>query len=155
LRVGLGSDHRGRAQKDAAAAWLKAHGHEVVDFGTDSDGSCDYPDFAFPVAEGVGQGRLDRGVLVCATGVGMSIAANKVDRVRAALVANVETARMTRLHNDANVLVLAGDSTPPGDVPALVEAFLDTPHEGGRHERRLDKIRAYEAQHHKEGPDRP
>jgi ribose 5-phosphate isomerase B len=155
LKVGLGTDHRGRAQRDAAAAWLKAHGHQVVDFGTDSDASCDYPDFAFPVAEGVGQGRLDRGVLVCGSGIGMSIAANKVRNVRAALVTTAAAARLTRAHNDANVLVLASDSTPPDAVGDIVAAFMDGPFESDRHLRRVAKITAYETSHQGKGEPSP
>ncbi|HVP39034.1 MAG TPA: ribose 5-phosphate isomerase B [Candidatus Saccharimonadales bacterium] len=151
MRVGLGSDHRGRAVKDAAAAWLRAHGHEVVDFGTRTEGACDYPDYAFPVAEGVAGGRLDRGVLVCGTGIGMSIAANKVAGVRAALVSSAAGAAQTRAHNDANVLVLAGDTTPPAQVGDIVAAFLNGPYEGGRHDRRLGKIRDYERGHAQKG----
>ncbi|MBI5835884.1 MAG: ribose 5-phosphate isomerase B [Candidatus Eisenbacteria bacterium] len=153
MKVALGSDHRGLAVKDAAVAWLKAHGHQVTDLGTHDGGSCDYPDYAFPVAEGVARGSFDRGVLVCASGIGMSIAANKVDGVRAALVADADTARMTRAHNDANVLVLSGDRTPAAAVGEIVAAFVGTAFDGGRHQRRLDRIRHYETRHHDPGTE--
>jgi ribose 5-phosphate isomerase B len=155
LKVGLGSDHRGRAQREAAAAWLTAHGHQPVDFGTDSGASCDYPDYAFPVAEGVGRGTLDRGVLVCGSGIGMSIAANKVENVRAALVDDAATAKLTRAHNDANVLVLAADRTPPEAVGGILAAFMDGPFEAGRHANRVAKIHAYETSHRGKGEPSP
>lgn len=151
MKVGLGSDHRGREQKDAAVRWLTEHGHEVTDFGTNGDASVDYPDFAFPVAERVGSGALDRGVLVCDTGIGMAIAANKVENVRAAVVDGPELARVTRTHNNTNVLVLAAVRTAPDAVGPILEAFLLSPYEGGRHDRRLDKIHQYELTHDKEG----
>ena len=147
MRVGLGSDHRGRAQKDAAAAWLRSHGHEAVDFGVNAEGPVDYPDYAFPVAERVSRGELDRGVLVCDTGIGMAIAANKVPGVRAAVVTDPAVARRTRQHNDSNILVLAAESTPPENVGPLLEAFLEAHYEGGRHDRRLAKIHEYELRH--------
>lgn len=151
MKVGLGSDHRGREQRDAAARWLREHGHEVTDFGTQGDASVDYPDFAFPVAEAVGTGVLDRGVLVCDTGIGMAIAANKVENVRAAVVDDPDLARRTRTHNNTNVLVLAGVRTAPEAVGPILEAFLDSAYEGGRHDRRLDKIHQYEITHDREG----
>jgi RpiB/LacA/LacB family sugar-phosphate isomerase len=127
----------------------------VVDFGPSGDAPCDYPDYAFPVAEGVAGGSLDRGVLVCGTGIGMSIAANKVAGVRAALVADAESARLTRGHNDANVLVMAGNRTPPEAVGEIVAAFVEAPFDGGRHAARLAKIRAYETSHQGKGEASP
>ena len=148
MRIALGADHAGvalkafirRALDEAGGDGSSASAHTYVDFGTHSEASVDYPDFARPVAEGVSSGAFDRGVLVCGTGVGMSIAANKVPGVRAALVHDREGARLCREHNDANVLTLAGRSLPRELAMTIVEAFLDTSFGGGRHERRIGKI---------------
>ena len=152
MKVGLGSDHRGWDLKEAVFRWLTDHGHEAVDFGTQGDASVDYPDFAFPVAEAVGTGRLDRGVLICDTGIGMAIAANKVEDVRAAVVGEADLAIRTRSHNNTNVLVLAGVKTAPQDVGPILQAFLETAYEGGRHDRRLEKIHQYELAHERKDP---
>ena len=148
MRIALGADHHGvvlkaslrRAFDGAAADGSSAPAHTYVDFGAHSEEAVDYPDFAQPVAEGVASGAFDRGVLICGSGVGMSIAANKVPGVRAALVHDPDGARLCREHNDANVVTLAGRSLPPDTVVAIVETFLDTPFAGGRHERRVGKI---------------
>ncbi len=128
-------------------AWLRSHGFEPLDLGVNSDASVDYPDFAFAVADKVARGEAGRGVLVCDTGIGMSIAANKVADVRAALVHDAKTAERTRQHNDANVVVLAADSTTPDELGDILEKFLNTSYEGGRHDRRLEKIHQYELTH--------
>ena len=146
MRVAIGSDHAGFALKQRLRAELEALGHEVVDVGTDSgEVSVDYPDFSIPVAERVARGEVERGVVVCATGIGASIAANKVAGARASVVTSVETAKLTRADNDSNVLAL-GAKTAPSAEEALVwlRAWLETPFAGGRHERRVGKIRDYE-----------
>lgn len=146
MRIALGSDHAGFALKQRVADELRALGHEVVDVGTDSgDVSVDYPDFSFAVAEHVARGECERGVVVCATGIGASIAANKVPGVRASVVTSEETARLTRADNDSNVLAL-GSRTAPSVEEALawLRVWLQTAFEGGRHERRVNKIRDYE-----------
>ncbi len=152
MRIALGADHHGVALKasvrrafDAAArTGSSAPAHTYVDFGAHSEAAVDYPDFAQPVAEGVASGAFDRGVLICGSGVGMSIAANKVPGVRAALVHDPDGARLCREHNDANVVTLAGRSLAPDTVLAIVDAFLGTPAAGGRHERRRAKIAGME-----------
>jgi ribose 5-phosphate isomerase B len=145
MKVALGADHAGFALKDALKQTLDALGVEHHDFGTSSSDSVDYPDFARAVAEGVAAGRFDRGILVCGTGIGMAIAANKVAGIRAAVVGDEETARLCREHNDANVLTLGARLLPPDRARAIVGAFLGTTFEGGRHMRRVDKIHQLES----------
>jgi len=145
MKVALGADHAGFALKDALKRTLDALGVEHHDFGTSSGESVDYPDFARAVAEGVATGRFDRGILVCGTGVGMAIAANKVPGIRAAVVSDEETARLSREHNDANVLTLGARVMSPDRAHAIVGTFLGTPFEGGRHGRRVDKIHRLES----------
>ncbi len=149
MRVALGSDHAGFPLKALVRAELERLGHDVQDVGTDApDVSVDYPDFSFAVAERVADGRAERGVVVCATGIGASIAANKVEGVRASVVTSDDTARLTRADNDSNVLAL-GSKTAPSHSDALrwLRVWLETPFEGGRHARRVDKIKDYEAKH--------
>jgi ribose 5-phosphate isomerase B len=138
--VALGADHAGWELKEALKAWLMDAGHQVLDFGTHGPDSVDYPDYALQVAEAVTVGKVERGVLVCGTGIGMTIAANKVPGIRAALCGDVFTARMSREHNDANVLALAGRLTGRETGLEILRAWLDTPFAGGRHARRVDKI---------------
>lgn len=147
MRVAIGSDHAGYALKERVKAELTKLGHEVQDLGTGSaEESVDYPDFAIPVAERVASGAADRGVVVCATGIGASIAANKVEGARASVVTSDETARLTRTDNDSNVLALGGRTTPNfEDALRWLRLWLTTPFAGGRHERRVAKIRDYEA----------
>ena len=149
MRVALGADHAGYPLKERLARELRALGHEVIDLGTHEAGvSVDYPDFALAVAERVARGAADRGVLVCATGIGMAIAANKVAGVRAAVVTSDETARLTRQDNDSNVIGLGARTNPdPEAVAGWLRTWLDTPFAGGRHARRVDKIAAYEHSH--------
>lgn len=144
MRVALGCDHAGYEWKEKVKAILTERGHEVMDFGTNSKDSVDYPDFGLKVADAVSAGLVDRGIAICWTGNGMAIAANKVRGVRAGLALNPEMAYLTRLHNDANVLTLAEKYTPEEDLPEIVRLFLETVFEGGRHKRRVDKIRAAE-----------
>ena len=139
-RVIIGSDHRGVAAKRIVADTLREMGIAVEDVGAYDEQSVDYPDFAEIVARAVAADRTTRGVLVCGSGIGMSIAANKVAGIRAALVHEVEAARMSRLHNDANVLVLAGGRSEPRKTREIVEVWMRTGFEGGRHQRRVDKI---------------
>jgi len=138
--VALGADHAGWELKEALKAWLMDAGHQVLDFGTHGPDSVDYPDYALQVAEAVTVGKVERGVLVCGTGIGMTIAANKVPGIRAALCGDVFTARMSREHNDANVLALAGRLTGRETGLEILRAWLDTEFAGGRHARRVDKI---------------
>jgi len=143
VRIALGADHRGFRLKEALKAWLAAHGHQVVDCGPDNEDRVDYPDYAFKVAAAVACRRAERGVLVCSTGVGMSIAANKVRGVRAALVDSVRLARMSREHNDANVLCLGADVTGPAAAKRILATWLRADFTGGRHARRLAKVARY------------
>lgn len=144
VRLSIGSDHGGFEQKAQLAAWLQEQGYEVEDRGCHGAQSVDYPDYALPVAEDVAAGRAEFGILVCGTGIGMAIAANKVKGIRAANITNPEFARLTRQHNNANVLTLSGRFVSLEDNKAIIEAFLGTPFEGGRHCNRVDKIAAIE-----------
>jgi len=143
MTISIGADHAGFIVKNRIAEHLARLGHEVVDRGTSSADSCDYPDFAAVVAHDVVSGRAGCGVLVCATGIGMSIAANKVRGIRAAHATSIDEVHMSRAHNDANILAL-GARFPGKDPVALVDAFLETAFEGGRHARRTAKIAAIE-----------
>ena len=143
-RFVVGSDHGGLEVKKAVIALLKERGADVIDAGTDSPASVDYPDFGVKVAGMVSRGEADRGVLVCGTGIGMSIVANKFPGVRAALVTDEFMARMAREHNNANVLVLGGRIVDVPTAEGLVTAWLEAAFEGGRHQGRLDKIAALE-----------
>lgn len=145
-KVALGCDHAGVALKEAIGAMLREQGFEIEDFGTHGNDSVDYPDFASEVARRVGGGGATFGVLVCGTGIGMSIVANKYRGVRAALCHNEFEARATRQHNDANVLCLGERVVGHGLGLAIAEAFFATPFEGGRHLRRVQKIADAEAE---------
>ncbi len=140
MKVAIGSDHAGFSLKEALRQKLAASGHEVVDLGTHSTESTDYPDYARKVAEEVVSGRAERGVLVCLSGVGMSIAANKVHGARAALGVDPEEVRLTRAHNDINVLTLGAKFIEPSRASELVDIFLTTGFDGGRHASRLAKV---------------
>ena len=144
MKIAIGSDHRGFPLKERLKPFLAEAGHEVIDAGCSSTETADYPDYAFAVGEMVARGAADRGILACGTGIGMSIAANKVKGVRAALCRTVDDARMTRMHNDSNVLTLGERSLDDAALRELVTVWLTTPFEGGRHARRRDKIIAYE-----------
>jgi ribose 5-phosphate isomerase B len=144
MKVALGSDHRGFDVKRRIAHVLQQLGHEVLDFGPGSAESVDYPDFAFLVAEAVSNGRAERGILICGTGIGMCIAANKVKGIRAAPCHDSITAEMSRRHNDANVLCLSADLLGEELIDRMVRIWLETDFEGGRHARRVDKIRQHE-----------
>ena len=140
----LGSDHAGVQLKAAIGQFLRERGHEVEDLGTHDESSCDYPDYAEKVGRAVTSGRAERGVLICGTGVGISISANKIPGVRAALCGDTFTARMSREHNDANVLCLGARVVGTGLALDIVATWLGAQFEGGRHQRRLDKIAALE-----------
>jgi ribose 5-phosphate isomerase B len=145
MKIAIGADHAGFDLKNQLGDALRQTGHEVCDFGTNSAESTDYPDYAARVAKAVASGTVERGVLVCGSGVGMSIAANKVPGVRAALGVTPEEVRLTRAHNNANVLTLGARFIDPALARELVQTFLDTPFEdsgndGGRHARRVAKI---------------
>ncbi len=148
MRIAIGSDHAGHALKARLVRELRTLGHEVEDLGTHAAApAVDYPDFCFPVAERVADGRVDRGVVLGGSGIGEAIAANKVAGVRAAVVTSDETARLTRLHNDSNVLALGGRTYPHEDAVRWLRIWLETPFEGGRHIPRLRKIADYESAH--------
>lgn len=140
MRVALGSDHAGFALKELIKDHLEAAGVSVSDFGTFCENSVDYPDIALPVVEAVAAGEFTRGILVCGTGVGMAVAANKYRDIRAALCGDTFSARCSREHNDANVLTLGARVTGSGLALDIVDIFLKTPFQGGRHSRRLEKI---------------
>jgi len=140
----IGSDHGGLALKTALTSYLNRRGYEVADAGTNGDASVDYPDFGQKVAETVIAGEAELGILICGTGIGMSITANKIPGIRAALVTDVFMARMAKEHNNANILVLGGRVLDEQKACDLVGAWLDATFEGGRHQGRLDKITVLE-----------
>ncbi len=144
MRIAIGNDHRGYAHKIALARLLESRDHAVLDLGCDDAGSADYPDHALAVGEAVAAGEADLGVLICGSGIGMSIAANKVPGIRAALCWNDELAATTRRHNDSNVICFSGDHTSVADAERMLRLWLDSEFEGGRHGRRVAKIVAYE-----------
>jgi ribose 5-phosphate isomerase B len=144
MKIAIGNDHRGCEVKRRIVSTLQQLGHEVVDVGTDGSESVDYPDLAFKVGTAVGEGRADRGILVCGTGIGMCIAANKVRHVRAAPCHDGITAEMSRRHNDSNVLCLSADLLGAELIDRMVRIWLTTEFEGGRHARRVEKIVKFE-----------
>jgi ribose 5-phosphate isomerase B len=151
MKIAIAADHAGFSLKEALRDKLTKAGHDVVDFGTSSSESTDYPDYAVAASERVASGEADRGILVCYTGIGMSIAANKVSGVRAALGACEEAVLLTRSHNDANVLALGAKFLEPEEAARLVDIFLSTEFDGGpRHARRIEKIAAIERKAHEE-----
>lgn len=148
MKIALGCDHRGFEAKEQIKSFLSSKGIEVEDFGTHSPESADYPDAAFPAAESVAKQKNNMGILFCGTGIGMSIAANKVDGIRAALCHDELTAELSRMHNNANVLCLPADLVGDALMRRIVDAWLANSFEAGRHERRVAKIGEYEANHH-------
>jgi ribose 5-phosphate isomerase B len=139
-KICIGSDHAGYTMKEMVKGWLLAEGYDVEDFGTESEASVDYPDVIHPLAKAVETGSYDRGIILCGSGNGVSITANKHPNVRAALCWNPELARMARLHNDANILSLPARYIDGSMALDLVQIFLTTAFEGGRHQLRVDKI---------------
>jgi ribose 5-phosphate isomerase B len=146
-KIALACDHRGYDAKEKIAAFLKAKGYQVEDCGCYSTASADYPDFILKAADLVGQGKCAGAVGVCYTGIGSSIAANKVKGVRASLVKSTEEAKLTRAHNDSNMLILGSGFLDENLVLPIVETWLNTPFEGGRHADRVNKIKSYEQKH--------
>lgn len=146
MRVSIACDHRGFNLKEGLKEFLRKEGLTIDDKGPSNEESVDYPDFASLVARQVSEGLCDRGILICSTGIGMSIVANKFPHVRAALCPDVETAVQCREHIDANVLVLAGSRIGSEEAKLIAKTWLETPFQGGRHQRRLDKIAAFEKQ---------
>ncbi len=145
MKIAIGSDHAGFALKAELREWLEDQGHNVYDVGPFSEDSVDYPDYAFKVATVVADGRCERGILICGSGIGVSICANKVARIRAALCREPEEARLARLHNDANVLALGARFLPEGRGLTIMQTFLETDFsEEERHKRRVQKIADFE-----------
>ena len=144
MRIAVGCDHRGYSLKQKIIVLMESAGHTVLDAGTQNDESVDYPDFAAAVSKQVRAGTADRGVLVCGTGIGMAIAANKFPGVRAAPCSDEVSAEISRRHNDLNVLCLAGDMLSNRAAERIVDIWLNTEFEGGRHERRIKKISQFE-----------
>ena len=144
MMIALACDHGALDLKEAIKAHLEARGLEYKDFGTYTKDSCDYPDFGAAAARAVASGECGKGIVCCTTGIGISIAANKIRGVRCALLHDQMSARLTRQHNDANVMALGAAVTPPMMALELVDIFLDTAFEGGRHQRRVDKLAALE-----------
>ncbi|WP_312640515.1 ribose 5-phosphate isomerase B [Hydrogenoanaerobacterium sp.] len=138
--IAIGSDHGGFALKQEIIQWLTANGYEYKDFGTKNTDSCDYPDYALPVAHAVRSGECDKGILCCGTGIGISIAANKVHGIRAALCSDYFSAKYTRKHNDSNIICFGERTIGAGLACELVDVFLNTEFEGGRHALRVQKI---------------
>lgn len=146
MKIAISSDHGGNTLRREIVQLLDERNVDYVDFGPESDASVDYPDYATPVAKGVAAGEFDRGILICGTGIGMSIAANKMKGIRCALVHDVFSAKATRGHNDSNVLAMGERVIGPGLAREIVDAWLGTEFEGGRHERRIKKLMDLEQQ---------
>ncbi len=144
MKIALGCDHGALELKLAIRAFLENRGYEIQDFGTHTKESCDYPDFAAAAARAVADGQCQWGIVLCTTGIGVSIAANKIDGVRCALVSDLMTARLTRQHNDTNMLALGAGVVGEKLALEIVDVWLNTAFEGGRHQRRVDKLMALE-----------
>ena len=145
MRIAIAADHRGHAAKEKIAVLLSEQGHEILDMGTNSSKSCDYPDLAYPAARAVAESKVDRAIMICGSGIGMSICANKVKGVRAALCHDELTSQLSRRHNDANVLCLASDVMGEELMRRIVSSWLEAEFEhGGRHQRRVSKISTIE-----------
>ncbi len=147
MKIAVGADHAGFELKERIRTLLEARGHQVTDLGTASSESTDYPQYAFRVAEAVRDGAADRGVLVCDSGNGIAIAANKVEGIRATLCINAKHAELARRHNDSNILVLGSAYLAPADVEPTLDTWLAAPFDGGRHARRIGQITDYERAH--------
>jgi ribose 5-phosphate isomerase B len=144
MKIAIGCDHGAYALKEKVKAPLTEKGYEVRDFGTNSTDSCDYPDFAGPAAQAVASGECEKGIVLCTTGIGVSITANKVRGIRCALLHDLLSAKMTRQHNDTNMMALGAAITGEKLALEIVDVWLTTEFEGGRHQRRIDKMMAYE-----------
>ncbi|MCH5147130.1 MAG: ribose 5-phosphate isomerase B [Clostridiales bacterium] len=149
MKIAIACDHGGLNLKNTVKKYLEDNGYEVLDFGTDSTASCDYPDHALPAAEAVASGKCERGIVICSTGIGVSIVANKVPGVRCAHCHDSYCAEFTRLHNNSNMLALGEKVVGAGYALKIVETFLKTEFEGGRHQRRVDKITEIEKKYSK------
>lgn len=149
MKIAIGSDHGGYELKELIYKFLQEEGFEVTDFGTHSEESCDYPVYAQKVAEAVAAGKYQRGIVLCGTGIGISIAANKVPGIRCALVSDCYSARATRQHNDSNMLALGGRTTGPEVALDIVRTWIATEFEGGRHQRRVDLISELEKKYNR------
>lgn len=149
MKIAVGSDHGGVELKEEIKRFLNEEGYEFKDFGTNSTESCDYPDYALPVAEAVAAKEYDLGILICGTGIGIGIAANKVPGIRAALCSDTFSAHATREHNNANILTLGQRVVGPGLAIDIVKTFLNTEFEGERHQKRIDKIAEIEKKYNK------
>ena len=148
MKIAVGCDHGGFDLKEALVAYMREQGHEVKDYGSYDRNSIDYPDHVFPAAEAVSRGEFDRGLVICTTGIGVSIAANKVQGIRCALVSDEYSAEMTRAHNDTNMLALGANVTTLVRAKRILDIWLTEPYSHGeRHQRRIDKISAYEKTH--------
>lgn len=140
MRIAIGSDHGGFERKQQLISYIESLGHTVQDFGCFDTSSVDYPDYGIPVAKSVAQGQFDRGVVICTTGIGMCITANKIAGIRCALCSNTEGAELTRRHNDTNVLAIGAKFTDRQNAEQIVNIWLSTDFEGGRHARRVEKV---------------
>ena len=140
MKIAIGCDHSGYDAKDSVIYYLITNGYEVIDFGTNSNDSCDYPDYAVPVSKAVSENKADYGILICGTGIGMSMCANKIKGIRCAHVNDLFSAEMTRRHNNANVIALGARIATKEDIVSYVDKFLTTEFEGGRHENRVNKL---------------
>jgi len=149
MQIGLACDHGGFELKEELKAFLKTLGIEPIDMGTFNEDSVDYPDFGVLVAEKVSRGELEKGILICGTGIGMSMVANKFPRIRAALANDLYSSRCSREHNDANILIIGGRIVGKELAKEIVRVWLETPFAGGRHKRRLEKIEALEKENFK------
>lgn len=149
MKIAIGSDHGGFELKEHIKKHLENNNHEVKDFGTFSNESVDYAKIALKVAEPIAKGEYERGILICGTGLGISIAANKVPGIRAAVVSECFSAKMTRKHNNSNILALGGRVTGPDLASEIVDTWMNTSFEGGRHERRINQIREIEEKYSK------
>ena len=144
MKIAIACDHGAYDLKEAVKEHLTKQGHELVDFGTHSRESCDYPDFAGPAAKAVAAGQCEKGIVLCTTGIGVSITANKVKGIRCALLSDLMSAKMTRQHNDTNVMAMGAGVVGQMLALQIVDTWLGTEFEGGRHQRRIDKMMQYE-----------
>ena len=145
MKIAIGCDHGALTLKNKLVSYLEGKGNEVTDFGTYTNASCDYPEFAAAAAKAVASGQCDKGIVLCTTGIGVSISANKIDGIRCALLSDVWSAKMTRLHNDTNVMALGAGVVGENLALEIVDTWIDTPFSGDeRHQRRIDKVMALE-----------
>ena len=144
MKIAIGNDHTAVAMKNHITKYLEEQGHEIINFGTDSEERCDYPIYGKKVAEAVASGQCERGILICGTGIGISLAANKVKGIRAAVCSESYSARLTRQHNNANIIAFGARVVGEATAEAIVDAFIGAEYEGGRHQKRIDMITAIE-----------